>query len=91
MSSEMLAKLNMPHKFNLSKFALYLALFAWLILNCLPILWMGVISFRDYIDAFSPSLSFNVPLTFANTATYGLTTSFIRIFTTLVLSRFLLS
>jgi multiple sugar transport system permease protein len=66
MSSEMLAKLNMPHKFNLSKFALYLAFFAWLILNCLPILWMGVISFRDYIDAFSPSLSFNVPLTFTN-------------------------
>jgi len=62
----MLAKLNMPHKFNLSKFALYLALFSWLILICLPILWMGVISFRDYIDAFSPSLSFNVPLTFAN-------------------------
>jgi ABC-type glycerol-3-phosphate transport system permease component len=27
---------------------------------------MGVISFRDYIDAFSPTLSFNVPLTFAN-------------------------
>jgi ABC-type glycerol-3-phosphate transport system permease component len=45
---------------------LYLALFSWLILICLPILWMGVISFRDYIDAFSPSLSFNVPLTFAN-------------------------
>jgi multiple sugar transport system permease protein len=66
MNSEMLVKLNMPHQFNLSKFALYLALFAWLILNCLPILWMGVISFRDYIDAFSPSLSFNVPLTFAN-------------------------
>ena len=62
----MLAKLNMPHQFNLSKFALYLALVAWLILNCLPILWMGVISFRDYIDAFSPSLSFNVPLTIAN-------------------------
>ena len=62
----MLVKLNMTHKFNLSKFALYAALFAWLILNCLPILWMGVISFRDYIDAFSPSLSFNVPLTFAN-------------------------
>lgn len=62
----MLVKLNMPDKFKLSKFALYLALFAWLILNCLPILWMGVISFRDYIDAFSPSLSFNVPLTFAN-------------------------
>ena len=66
MSSEMLAKLNMSKKFNLSRSALYLALFAWLILNCLPILWMGVISFRDYIDAFSPSLSFNVPLTFAN-------------------------
>lgn len=66
MSSEMLAKLNMPNQFNLSRFALYAALFAWLILNCLPILWMGVISFRDYIDAFSPSLSFNVPLTFAN-------------------------
>jgi ABC-type glycerol-3-phosphate transport system permease component len=66
MSSEMLGKLNMSKKFNLSRSALYTALFAWLVLNCLPILWMGVISFRDYIDAFSPSLSFNVPFTVAN-------------------------
>ena len=80
MSSEILAKLNMPHKFNLSKFALYLALFSWLILNCLPILWMGVISFRDYIDAFSPSLSFNVPLTFANYSTLWIDNKFYQNF-----------
>ena len=76
----MLAKLNMPHKFNLSKFALYLALFSWLILICLPILWMGVISFRDYIDAFSPSLSFNVPLTFANYSTLWIDNKFYQNF-----------
>ena len=35
---------------------LHLALFAWLVLACLPIVWTAVISLRDYVDAFSSPL-----------------------------------
>ncbi len=31
---------------------LHLALLAWLLLACLPIVWTAIISLRQYVDAF---------------------------------------
>ena len=39
---------------------LHLALLAWLLLACLPIVWTAIISLRQYVDAFS------VPVTNTN-------------------------
>ena len=46
--------------------ALHLGLGAWLLLACLPILWMLLISLREYVDAFSSPLKWVVPITFEN-------------------------
>ena len=46
--------------------ALYGGLALWLLLASLPILWAAVISFRQYVDAFSAPLKWVAPLTFEN-------------------------
>ena len=45
---------------------LHLALFAWLVLACLPIVWTAVISLRQYVDAFSVPVKWLAPVTFEN-------------------------
>ncbi len=44
----------------------YAGLALWLILASLPIVWTAVISFRQYIDAFSSPVKFWAPFTFEN-------------------------
>ena len=46
--------------------ALYGGLALWLLLASLPILWAAVISFRQYVDAFSAPLKWVAPFTFEN-------------------------
>lgn len=49
-----------------SRIALHLGLAAWLLLVCLPILWMVLISLREYVDAFSSPLKWLAPITLEN-------------------------
>ena len=43
---------------------LHLALFAWLVIACLPIVWTAIISLRQYVDAFSVPVKWLAPVTF---------------------------
>ena len=45
---------------------LYGGLLAWLLLASLPIVWAAVISFRQYVDAFSAPLKWLAPFTLEN-------------------------
>ena len=50
----------------LGQILLYGSLLAWLLLASLPIVWAAVISFRQYVDAFSAPLKWLAPFTFEN-------------------------
>lgn len=50
----------------LGQILLYGGLLAWLLLASLPIVWAAVISFRQYVDAFSAPLKWLAPFTFEN-------------------------
>ncbi len=56
----------MKQKSLTARTALHLGLAAWLLLACLPIVWMVLISLRDYVDAFSSPLKWVAPITFEN-------------------------
>ena len=56
----------MKSKAFVSRIALHLGLAAWLLLASLPILWMLLISLREYVDAFSSPLKWVAPITFEN-------------------------
>jgi multiple sugar transport system permease protein len=56
----------MKSKSSTSRIVLHLGLAAWLLLACLPILWMVLISLRDYVDAFSSPVKWLAPVTFDN-------------------------
>ena len=45
---------------------LYGGLAFWLIIASLPVIWTAVISFRDYVDAFSSPIKWVAPFTFDN-------------------------
>ncbi|MGA1287838.1 MAG: carbohydrate ABC transporter permease [Rubrivivax sp.] len=45
---------------------LHLALLAWTLLACLPIVWTALISLRQYVDAFSVPIRWFAPLTLEN-------------------------
>jgi len=45
---------------------LHLALLAWTLLACLPIVWTAVISLRQYVDAFSVPIRWLAPLALEN-------------------------
>ena len=45
---------------------LYGGLAFWLIIASLPVIWTAVISFRDYVDAFSSPIKWFAPFTFDN-------------------------
>jgi ABC-type glycerol-3-phosphate transport system permease component len=49
-----------------TRLALHAALFAWLALACLPIVWTAIISLRQYVDAFSIPVRWLAPVTFEN-------------------------
>ena len=50
----------------LGQILLYGGLLAWLLLASLPIVWAAVISFRQYVDAFSAPLKWLAPFTLEN-------------------------
>lgn len=45
---------------------LYSGLAFWLVIASLPVIWTAVISFRDYVDAFSSPIKWVAPFTFDN-------------------------
>eukprot|EP01041_Mallomonas_annulata_P027306 gene27306-48864_t len=49
-----------------SRLLLHAALFVWLALACLPIVWTAIISLRQYVDAFSIPVRWLAPVTFEN-------------------------
>ncbi len=53
-----------PHP--LGTWLIYAALALWLLLASAPILWTAVISFRQYVDAFSSPVKWVAPFTFEN-------------------------
>jgi ABC-type glycerol-3-phosphate transport system permease component len=59
---------------------LHLALFAWLVLACLPIVWTAVISLRQYVDAFSVPVKWLAPVTFENYSRLWIDKAFYRNF-----------
>ena len=44
----------------------FAGLILWLILASLPIVWTAIISFRNYVDAFSAPVKWFAPFTFDN-------------------------
>ena len=50
----------------LGQVLLYGGLAGWLLLASLPIVWAAVLSFRQYVDAFSAPLKWVAPFTFEN-------------------------
>ena len=59
---------------------LHLALLAWLVLACLPIVWTAVISLRQYVDAFSVPVKWLAPVTFENYSRLWIDKAFYRNF-----------
>lgn len=45
---------------------LYGGLALWLVIACLPVVWTAIISFRQYVDAFSSPIKWVAPFTFEN-------------------------
>ncbi|MEO7939982.1 MAG: hypothetical protein ABIR55_15250, partial [Burkholderiaceae bacterium] len=45
---------------------LYGGLVLWLVIACLPVVWTAIISFRQYVDAFSSPIKWVAPFTFEN-------------------------
>ncbi len=69
----------------LTQAALYGGLALWLVLASLPVLWTVVISFRQYVDAFSTPLKWVAPFTFENYTTLWIDKAFYRNFLNTVL------
>ncbi|MEN9629954.1 MAG: hypothetical protein RJA10_3182 [Pseudomonadota bacterium] len=62
------------------RWLLHLGLGAWLLLGCLPVLWMLVISLREYVNAFSSPVQWWAPVTFENYRRLWLDEGFARNF-----------
>ena len=69
----------------LAQTALYGGLALWLLVASLPVLWTVVISFRQYVDAFSTPLKWVAPFTFDNYTTLWIDKAFYRNFLNTVL------
>ena len=69
----------------LAQTALYGGLALWLLVASLPVLWTVVISFRQYVDAFSTPLKWVAPFTFENYITLWIDKAFYRNFLNTVL------
>jgi ABC-type glycerol-3-phosphate transport system permease component len=59
---------------------IYGGLAFWLIVASLPIIWTAVISFRQYVDAFSSPIKWVAPFTMENYSRLWITNSFYRNF-----------
>ena len=69
----------------LAQTALYSGLAVWLLVASLPVLWTAVISFRQYVDAFSTPLKWTAPFTFENYSSLWIDKAFYRNFLNTVL------
>ena len=69
----------------LAQTALYGGLAVWLLVASLPVLWTAVISFRQYVDAFSTPLKWTAPFTFENYSSLWIDKAFYRNFLNTVL------
>ena len=69
----------------LAQTALYGGLALWLLVASLPVLWTAVISFRQYVDAFSTPLKWTAPFTFENYSSLWIDKAFYRNFLNTVL------
>ncbi len=69
----------------LAQTALYGGLALWLLVASLPVLWTVVISFRQYVDAFSTPLKWVAPFTLENYTSLWIDKSFYRNFLNTVL------
>ena len=69
----------------LAQTALYGGLAVWLLVASLPVLWTAVISFRQYVDAFSTPLKWTAPFTFDNYSSLWIDKAFYRNFLNTVL------
>jgi ABC-type glycerol-3-phosphate transport system permease component len=69
----------------LAQTALYGGLVLWLLVASLPVLWTAVISFRQYVDAFSTPLKWVAPFTLENYTSLWIDKSFYRNFLNTVL------
>ena len=63
-----------------SRLLLHAALFVWLALACLPIVWTAIISLRQYVDAFSIPVRWLAPVTFENYTRLWIDNQFYRTF-----------
>ena len=64
---------------------MYGGLLLWLIIASLPIVWTAVISFRQYVDAFSAPIKWGAPFTFENYSRLWIEKEFYRNFLNTVL------
>jgi ABC-type glycerol-3-phosphate transport system permease component len=59
---------------------IYSGLALWLLLASLPVIWTAIISFRQYVDAFSSPLKWVAPFTMENYSRLWITNGFYRNF-----------
>jgi ABC-type glycerol-3-phosphate transport system permease component len=57
---------SMDKSFPMSRVLLSCAIVVGLLVSTLPVLWMALISFRNYADAFTPTFNFHAPFTLEN-------------------------
>ena len=70
----------MKQKSNALQWAIYGGLTLWLVVASLPIVWTAIISFRQYIDAFSSPVKWVAPFTFENYTALWIDKAFYRNF-----------
>ncbi len=58
------------------RFLMYAGLIFWLVIASLPVVWTAIISFRQYIDAFSSPIKWVAPFTFENYTTLWIDKAF---------------
>lgn len=70
----------MKQKSNALQWAIYGGLTLWLVVASLPIVWTAIISFRQYINAFSSPVKWVAPFTFENYTALWIDKAFYRNF-----------
>ena len=70
----------MKHNSTALRCFIYVALTAWLVIASLPIVWTAIISFRQYVDAFSSPVKWVAPFTLENYTALWIDRAFYRNF-----------
>ena len=70
----------MTKRSNTAAFFIYGGLAFWLIVASLPVVWTAIISFRQYVDAFSSPIKWVAPFTLENYKTLWIDREFYRNF-----------